>query len=180
MTSVLDVVERLLVAAEHPDIARIDRYGPDLGPWGPTVEQSRVKTISGVKVTYQSTATASLWEAVWPGEQPIGDNTVVPAVTRRAARLLILAAQLLDVAKPEQFRAWRLVSLPGIGLPADQGVLPSGLSIVLTDGSKVLLRATAAGPTLGAEPTEDPFPDYVFPEGVKTCLREANAANAAR
>ena len=179
MTTVLDVIERLLIAAEHPDIVSIDRYGPDLGPWGPTVEQSKVKAISGVKVTHQSTATASLWEAIWPGEQPVTAPAELPAPARRAPRLLILAAQLLDQAKPEQFRAWRLVSLPDIGLAEDQGVMPFGLSIALANGSKMLLRATSTGPTVGNEPTEEPFPNYVIPERVRTCLREASAANAA-
>jgi hypothetical protein len=176
--SVLDVVERLLLAAQHPDIVAVERYGPGLGPWGPSVEQSRVKAITGVKVIHQSTATASLWEAIWPGEQAVPVPDKMPPPNQRAPRLPILVAQLLDYAKPEQFRAWRLVSLPNIGMSPEQDGMPFGLSIALADGTKVLLRATATGPTMGQEPSQEPFPDYVIPEGVRTCLQAVNAANA--
>lgn len=176
---VLDLVERLLITAEHPDITAVDRYGPDLGPWGPTVTQSKVKHITGIKVTHRSTATASLWEAVWPGEQPVPTPEVMPEPSRRATRLLILAARLLDHAKPQQLRGWRLVALPDLGLDTERGVVPSGLSVVTAGGQSLLLRATSTGPTVGSEPAEEPFPDYVIPEGVRTCLREASAANAA-
>lgn len=176
---VLDVVERLLRAAQHPDITAVERYGPRLGPWGPSVEQSKVKKITGVKVIYRSTATASLWEAVWPGEKAIPPPAQIPPPNRRAPRLLLFVAQLLDYGKPEQFQSWQLVSLPAIGLDADRDVMPGGLSVVVADGSKMLLRATATGPTDGHEPVEEPFPDYTIPEGVRTCLHEANATSAA-
>jgi hypothetical protein len=177
-TQVLDVIEQLLAAARHPDIAAIERYGPGLGPWGPTVEESKAKSITGVKVTYQSTASASLWEAVWPGGQPVPAPTDLPP-SRRASRLLVFAAQLLDYAKPDQLRSWQLLALPGLGPDSEQGVTPTGLGVVTTSGTKLLLRSTSTGPTVGTEPAEDPFPDYVIPEGVRTCLREANAASAA-
>jgi hypothetical protein len=177
-TQILDVIEQLLVAAKHPDIVAIDRYGPGLGPWGPSVEESKVKRITGVKVTHQSTATASLWEAVWPGGQPVPAPTDLPP-DRRATRLLVFTAQLLDFAKPDQLRSWQLLALPDLGPDSEQGATPAGLGLVATDGAKVLLRSTSTGPTVGTEPAEDPFPDYVIPEGVRTCLREANAASAA-
>lgn len=182
---ILDIIERLLIAAEHPDIVAVERYGPGDGPWGPDVPTSKAKAITGVKVKYQSTATASLWEAVWPGEQPMPAPAVMPLPTQnRAPRLAIFVARLLDVAQPEQFQAWRLVSLPGVGLPGDHGVLPFGLSIATAGGSKMLLRATATGPTVGFEPESEPFPDYVIPEEVKTCLSKqtqpAGAVSAER
>lgn len=171
MSQVLDVIETLLRAAEHPDIVEVERYGPGLGPWGPTVEQSRVKTITGVRVKHQSTATASLWEAVWPGEKPVDPPAALPTpLQNRAPRLAIFVCRLLDVARPSQFKSWRLVELPNLGLDAEQAGLPFGLSIVTADGGRVLLRATATGPTLGAEPADEPFPDYTIPEGVKECL----------
>lgn len=171
MSQVLDVIERLLTAAAHPDIVTVERYGPDLGPWGPTVEQSKVTTISGVRVVHRSTATASLWEAVWPGEKPVPAPDVLPAPRQnRAPRLAVLAARLLDVAKPDGFTAWRLVALPNLGLVDKQAGLPFGLSIVTADRSQHLLRASATGPTVGEDPDVEPFPDYVIPEEVKTCL----------
>ena len=173
----LDVIERLLIAADHPDIAKIARYGPGEGPWGPTVERSPAKRITGVKVTHQSTATASLWEAIWPGEQPAELPAVPPKPKQmRAPRLVILVTQLLDVAKPPQFQAWRAVTLPELGNPDTQAGLPFGVSIILADGKRALLRATATGPTLGDEPEDDPYPDYVIPEGVKTCLNGSSTA----
>jgi hypothetical protein len=124
--------------------------------------------------------TTSLWEAVWPGEQPIDPPRVMPPPRQnRAPRLLIFTARLLDTARPDGLKAWRLVTLPQLGDPGTQAGLPFGLSIIAGDGRRVLLRATATGPTVGAEPDEEPFPDYVIPEGVRTCLR-AGAANAGR
>lgn len=178
MSQVLPVIERLLVAAGHPDIVKVTQFGPDLGPWGPTVEKSKVKTASGVKVTFQSTATASLSEAIGMDELPVGVPDLLPPIRRRAPRLAIFTAQLLDVARPPQFKAWRLVAFQTIGLEAERGFMPFGVSIVLADGSRMLLHATSTGPTSGDEPAEDPYGDYVIPEGVKTACREANAATA--
>jgi hypothetical protein len=178
MSQVLDVVERLLLAAEHPDIVKVSRYGPDLGPWGPTVEQSKVKRISGVKVTFSSTATASLYEAVEPDEVPVDAPATALSPARRAPRLAILCAQLLDAARPPQFKAWRLVSFPRIGLEAERGVMPFGVSIVLADGSRALLCASSTGPTAGSEPVDEPFPGYTIPEGVKQACRTASAVSA--
>lgn len=173
----LDVIERLLAAARHPDITAVARYGPGLGPWGPTSQASKVKAITGVRVTFQSTATASLWEAVWPDPAPVPVPDM-PAPSRRAQRLLLLAAALLDHAKPDQFRAWQLVTLPGLGLEDERGVMPSGLLLTDTSGKQFLLRATATGPTVGAEPAAEPFPDWAIPEEVRGCLQQANAASA--
>lgn len=168
---VLDVIETLLRAAKHPDIAGIERYGPGQGPWGPTVNTSKVSKITGVYAKHQSTATASLWEAVWPGEQPLDTIPTMPTPKQnRAPRLLLFVAQLLEVAQPAQFKAWRLVSLPDLGSPKVQDGLPFGLSIVTIEDKRVLLRATATGPTMGFEPETEPFPDYVIPQEVKTCL----------
>lgn len=175
----LDIIERLLQSAQHPDIVSVARYGPNLGPWGPTVAQSRVKAISGVKVVHPSTATASVWEAVWPAGQPVDPPAVLPGPRQnRAPRLLILLQQLLDVAKPDTLTSWQLVALPGLGDPQTQAGLPTGLAIVTATGDRVLLRATATGPVVGADPDVDPFVDYRIPEEVKTCLQQASAASA--
>jgi hypothetical protein len=103
---VLDVMEQLLTAAKHPDIIRVERYGTSNAPWGPSAQESKVKSITGVKVKHRSTATASLWLAVWPGEKPITPPAApLPPRQHRGPRLAILAAQLLDVAQPAQFKA---------------------------------------------------------------------------
>lgn len=173
-TQVLDVVEQLLNAAQHPDIAKVERYGPGDGPWGPSITSPGMSTrgITGVKVTHQSTATASLWLANRPGETPIPVPGVLPPPRQnRAPRLAILAVQLLDGAKPAQFKAWQLVALPDVGATDKRGISPAGVSIVTAAGEKVLLRVSATGPTVGVEPAEDPFPDYVIPEGISGALR---------
>lgn len=162
---VLDLIEQLYASAKHPDITAIERYGPGLGPWGPSKEESKVASITGIKVTYQSTATASLWGAVWPGGQPVPAPEALPPA-RRAARLLVFTAQLLDHAKPGQLTSWQLLALPGLGPDSEQGVMPAGLGVVTADGSKLLLRSSSTGPTVGFEPAEEPFPDYVIPSGV--------------
>jgi hypothetical protein len=165
MSVILDVVERLLNTAGHPDIVKVARYGPDLGPWGPTAEKSPVKNATGLKVTHQSTATAMLWEAIWPGEQPIEAPAVLPAPKQnRAPRLVLLVAQLLEVARPAEFKAWRLVTLPDLGRTDMEPRTALGLSFVLADGTRMLLRASATGATMGVEDEEDRFPDYVIPE----------------
>ena len=175
---ILDILETLLAAAKHPDITAITRYGPGLGPWGPSVEESKVTSITGVKVTHQSTATASLWEAVWPGGTPVPAPADLPP-SRRATRLLVFAAELLDIAKPDQLRSWELLALPNLGVAAEAGSMPYGMGVVTADGAKILLRATATGPTVGFEPVEEPFPDYRIPEEVRTCLHSASAPTAA-
>ncbi len=177
----LDLLERLLAAADHPDIVKIERYGPGQGPWGPDADQSKVKSITGIKVTHQSSATASIWLAQWPGEeQPIEAPAESPSPRpNRAPRLAILVKQLLDVAQPAELKAWRIVKLPGLGRPDTQAHLPSAVSVVTSAGERLLLRVTATGPTAGQCPAEEPFPDYVIPEGVKTCL-QADAVTAGR
>jgi hypothetical protein len=44
--------------------------------------------------------------------------------------------------------------------------MPFGLGLIFADGSKYVLRATSTGPTVGLEPTEEQFPDYVIPAGI--------------
>nr|WP_221374496.1 hypothetical protein [Actinoplanes polyasparticus] len=161
-TVVLDIIERLLLAASHPDIVKVERYGPNAGPWGPSAKSPGMDKlrVSGVKVTHQSLATASLWDAIWPGEQPVDPPAVLPAPKgNRAPRLAILAFHLLEVAQPAQFKAWRLVTLPNVGNPETQEGMPFGLSILTVDGGRTLLRASATGAPQ-TEPEEDPFPGW--------------------
>ena len=180
LAAILDVIEGLLNAAEHPDIVKVDRYGDGNEPWGPSTERSKSKTLAGVKVTHQSTATASLWGAVWPGQQPVAVPDVLPAPKFRAARLAILVVQLLDVARPAQFKAWQLVALPDLGPAEARGTFPAGVSITCADGASMLLRATSTGASVGHEDTEDRFSDYMIPEGVKQWHQRVSAVSAAR
>jgi hypothetical protein len=165
LAQVLDVFEGMLVASEHPDIVEVTRFGTSGEPWGPN---TRATGITGVKVRHQSTATASLFGAVWPGEKPLPiPDTMPPPPQNRAPRLAIFAVQLLEVARPAQFQSWSLVALPDLGPTDQRGTSPFGVSLVCADGTKMLLRVSATGANVGAEPTEEPFPEYRVPEGVK-------------
>lgn len=157
---VLDVVERLFNAAEHPDIVAVERYGRDVQPGG--------QSPAGVAVTYQSGAQAYLWadEPGRPAPEPCPLPDEMPELKFRALPALKLLVELLDVARPAVFTAWRTVAFNGLGLK------PSGLELRCADGSTAYLRATSgSGPT--HEPTTPQHTDYAIPEGVKTCLAPA-------
>ncbi|MEU4214053.1 hypothetical protein [Actinoplanes sp. NPDC026623] len=168
LAQVLDVLEGLFAASEHPDIKEIERYGHDTAPGGGSP--------AGVKVKHDSGSEAYLWGAVWPGAKPIPvpDEPLPPRY--RASRLAVLAVQLLDVARPTQFRSWQLVAFPDLG--PQPGVSPAGVSIVCSDGTAMLLRVTAGSGPVG-DPADDPFPDYRIPEGVKEWHLRASAQSAA-
>lgn len=171
LAQVLDIVERLLVASGHPDIVKVDRYGTATEPWGPDASKSRTATISGLKLTFTSTSTALLDGRIVPRVVDVPTPDEMPPPSLRAPRSVTFVAQLLDVARPEQFSSWQLVCPPDMGPKDRLGTLPYGIVIAGTDGSKMLLLCQATGAMVGNEPTEDPFPDYLIPEEVRTCLR---------
>ena len=170
LTQVLDVIEGLLVASQHPDIVLIRRYGKDATPGG--------NSPAGVCVKHCSGSEAYIWGAVHPGEIPIPVPEVLPAPERRADRLAVLVTQLLDVARPEQFRSWQLVAFPDLGPVEEQGKSAAGISLVCADGTKVMLRTTAGSGQTG-DPAEEPAPGYVLPEAVSSWHLEASALFAA-
>jgi len=163
---VLDIVEGVLAAGEHPDIVKIERYGSGVEPWGPSAERSRTSTIAGVRATYASTSTAMIWGAVWPGEKPIPLPDQMPPISDRSARLAVFVVQLFDAARPAALKSWQLVALPDLGPTEARGAWPTGVSVVAADGTKMLLRCSSTGATLGDEPASDPHPDYVIPGGI--------------
>ncbi|WP_328344626.1 hypothetical protein [Micromonospora sp. NBC_00421] len=169
--AVLDVVEALLRAAEHPDYTNITRYGRDSLPGG--------QSPAGVKAAHMSGSTSMLWAAEVPREAtPVqADDDVL--VTSMPGRMLRLMVRLLDAARPNGFTSWQLCAAPGVGWPAS-GESPSAIRIVGDDGSVAYLRATAAsGPRGGAaEPKTDPCPDYRIPEGVVEWHHGRSAAPA--
>ncbi|GAB1641800.1 hypothetical protein [Krasilnikovia sp. MM14-A1259] len=171
LTEVLDVIEGVLNASEHPDIVQVDRYGDATEPWGPNVQTSTSRSISGVRVRYQSSASAMIFGAVWPSETPIPVPDEMPPPVRRAPRLAIFVVQLLDVARPAEFRSWQLVALSDLGPTDARGSSPSGVSLVCADGTKMLLRVSGASVSTGADPETEPFPDYVIPDAVKSWQR---------
>lgn len=160
LAEVLDVVQGLLVASEHPDIVSVDRYGSSTEPWGPNAAQAKTSTISGVKVTYTATSTAMLWGAISPGVVVVPMPAVMPPPTQRTPRLPIFVVQLLDVARPPAFTSWQLVAQPTVGPKDLLGTLPSGLTIACADGTKMLLLSQSTGAMVGTDPAEEPFPDW--------------------
>lgn len=157
LSQALDVIEALHRAAEHPDVVDITRYGRDVAPGG--------QSPSGVRVWYRSGSSAMLWGAVPPPDAvPVPLPSEMPPPRLRAARGLIFAHQLLDVARPEQFTGWELCRQPGCEVP-----VAAALRITARDGSVIYLRGTAAcGPGgVGGEPDQDPYPDYRIPDGVR-------------
>ncbi|RZU52077.1 hypothetical protein EV385_3918 [Krasilnikovia cinnamomea] len=167
LAEILDVIEVVLNASEHPDIVQVDRYGDATEPWGPNIQTSKSRSISGVRVRFQSSASAMIFGAIWPGETPVPVPDEMPPPARRAPRLAIFVVQLLDVARPTKFRSWQLVALSDLGPTDARGSSPSGVSLVCADGTKMLLRVTGASASIGVDPETEPFPDYVMPDAVK-------------
>lgn len=163
--AVLDVFEQLLTAAAHPDIVDVSRYGKDVEPGG--------QSPAGVCVKHQSGSEAYLWvAAARPEPTPCPIEGGVPAPKFRAHRLLRLVLDLLDVAKPDVFTGWAPCAFPGVYPDA-----AAGLRVAHRDGGVTFLRVTAgAGPA--GDPTEEPFPDYTIPEGVKEWHLKASAVSA--
>ncbi|MDI6102500.1 hypothetical protein QLQ12_28155 [Actinoplanes sp. NEAU-A12] len=157
LAQVLDVIETLFQACGHPEIEAVERFGSDTVPGGPSP--------SGVRIRYVDGALAYLWGAVWPSETDLPTpETLPPPAGRRPDRVAVLAALLLDAARPAGFRSWRLVALRDLGPSDERGKVPRGLRIVCADGTSLLLRATAAGGPERA-PEEEPYPDWRIPGG---------------
>ncbi len=167
LPQILGIIERLLVASEHPDIVKVERYGTATEPWGPNAERSKTKTVSGVRVIYTATSGAMLWGAISPDVVTVPAPDEMPPPSQRAFRLPIFVAQLLDAARPAGFTSWELVARPVIGPKDRLGALPSGLRITCADNTKMLLLAQATGAMVGTDPDEEPFPDYTIPETIK-------------
>lgn len=161
---ILDVIEALLRAADHPDYQQITRYGRDTMPGG--------QSPAGVKAAHKSQSTSMLWAAVEPRDaRPVDPAALDHMTGSMPGRALRLLYRLLDTARPPQFTRWELCAAPGVGWP-ETGVSPSGIRVTGSDGTVAYIRATAAsGPGGGkAEPKEDPNPDWQVPETVKLAV----------
>lgn len=171
--AVLDVMEALLRAADHPDHVTVSRYGRDTRPGG--------QSPSGVKVTHQSGAASMLWAAVPHRDaRPLPVPAVLPPPARRPDRILTLTHRLLDAADPDEFTSWEICATPGVGAWDDNTPPPSALRITCRDGSIAYLRTTAASGPNGAagDPDTDPWPNYRIPEGIHSWHLKASAACA--
>jgi hypothetical protein len=120
---ILDTLERLLRAAQHPDVIAVDRFASSL---------------TGIAITYQSQAHAYVWLAedavVKPAELP----AVLPDYKDRVQHVLRLCVDLLEAVTPSGIDAWRTVAVEGAQLS------PCGLE-VRAGQAGVVLRVTAGG-----------------------------------
>ncbi|GAA2561386.1 hypothetical protein GCM10010435_36360 [Winogradskya consettensis] len=162
---VLDVVEGLLRASGHPDIASMERYGTLGEAWNPK-DHSPKGSVTGLRITYTSTSTSTLYATSRAGEKVIAMPEVMPPPNRRAIRLPMFVVQLLDVARPDEFGSWDLIAFGDFGPTDARGAAPAGVRITGKDGSKVILQSQATGAMVGNEPEEEPFPEYVIPAGI--------------
>lgn len=167
LSQALDVLEALHRAADHPDVTDITRYGNDAQPGG--------QSPSGIRIGYRSGSSAMLWGAVPPRDAtPVPLPSEMPPPKLRAARGLMFAHMLLDFAHPEQFTGWELCRQSGVEVP-----VAAALRITARDGSVIYLRGTSASGQ-GAEPEQDPYPDYQLPSGVREWHLRADALSAGR
>lgn len=127
-TDVLDLIEKLLTAAGHPDIAQVEQYG-----------QGTPQSPAGVAVTYQSGAQAFVWAVAGkPKTEPVELPEDLGPYKFRANHALKLVIDLLEAAKPAGIGGWRTVAYDGVGQR------PAGLE-VRTDQGVVALRVTSGG-----------------------------------
>lgn len=166
ITAALEVIEALLHASEHPDFQSITRYGSDTTPGG--------NSPPGVKVTHRSGSSTLIWvTAAKPDGATVSLPTEMPPPSQRVQRMVKFAVELFDAARPAEFSNWEACNYPGVHIS------PAGLRISASDATKIHLRVTNASGA-AREPTEDPHPDYQFPEGVRSWPQGANAVSAAR
>ncbi|QLQ38016.1 hypothetical protein [Micromonospora robiginosa] len=168
VSQALDIIEALLNAAEHPDIAAVERYGRDAQPGG--------QSPAGIRVQHRSSDTRALLMADVPPRtaQPVPVLTEPLPPKWRAARILVLVHQLLDAARPEQLAGWELVTQDGTHSP-----VAAGIRITARDRSVVYLRGIAASGQQ-REPENDPYPDYRIPQGVQSWHLSPSAPSAER
>ena len=154
LNEVLDVMKRLIEAAQHPDIKNVYTYGA-----------GTKESPGGVAAVDERGGKMFLVGSPWKGETPIDAPEQLPPPKSGAQRIAVLAVRLLDAARPAQFAAWRLVALPDLGPTDQRGATPAGVSIKCADGTTFLLRATSGGSQTG-DPEVDPHPDWTIPTSI--------------
>jgi hypothetical protein len=139
---VLDTIEHLLAAAQHPDIAEVYRYD--------------YQGHRAVGVKYQSGAKAFIWPdlgkaAVTAVELPDDLGDYKPRV-KYVLRMLV---DLLELTKPDGWQ-WRTVGVEGVGVP------PSALEVKTPEG-RVLVRVTSGGaPAADSDPAD--WAGWTYPD----------------
>jgi hypothetical protein len=139
--SVLDVVECLLKAAQHPDMTAFSRFGA---------------SYTGLAITYASQAHAYI--SIEPAKvqtRAAHLPEVMPDYKTRATHLLALLVDLFETVQPAGWR-WRLVEVEGVHL------VPSGIE-VNANGAVTLLRVTAGGAP-GEDTDPATFADWRIPD----------------
>lgn len=140
--SVLDTIERLLKAAQHPDMTAFSRFSNP--------------SYTGIAITYADDAHAFI--SVEPEKvktRVVRLPEVMPEYKTRVVHLLALLVELLELTKPAGWQ-WRLVEVEGVHLS------PSGLEVNV-NGAVTLLRVTAGGaPGVDTDPAT--FADWRIPD----------------
>lgn len=138
--SVLDIIERLLSSAQHPDMTAFSRFSA---------------SYTGIAITYADDAHAFI--SVEPEKvktRVVRLPEVMPEYKTQVVHLLALLVDLLELAKPAGWQ-WRLVEVEGVHLS------PSGLEVNV-NGAATLLRVTAGGaPGVDTDPAT--FADWRIP-----------------
>ncbi|MFI5934172.1 hypothetical protein [Actinoplanes sp. NPDC051494] len=140
----LDLVERLLTAAQHPDVSRVYRYD------GAT---------SGVALTYRSDAKAFF--SPMPGKvgvQPADLPEDLGRWTFRGNYALKMLVDLLEAVRPAAVTGWRTVAIDKIAMK------PAGIELS-GPGGTVVLRVTSGGP-MGLDSDPADFENWRLPEGI--------------
>ncbi|MGC4771207.1 hypothetical protein ACLQ25_19825 [Micromonospora sp. DT44] len=162
---VVDAMELLYRAADHPEVVEVSRFGRDTEPGG--------QSPPGVKLLFRSGTSALLAASVPPRPAPeaVPLTAELPSPSPRVTRTLALTMRLLDYARPPVFKSWETCAYPGVHLK------PSAVRINCTDGDVVYLRVTvASGPS--RDPEADLYPEYEIPEGVRAWPPGVSAAPA--
>jgi len=142
--ALLDLVQRLLSAAQHPDVSSVERYDG---------------AAKGVVVTYRSGAKVFFAGAAGkPRTEPAGlGDDLGPWKFRRnyAMRMLL---DVLEVARPAGLSGWRTVAIEKVD------VKPGGIELV-TDSGPMVLHVTSGGPMiLDSDPAD--FAGWRVPDGI--------------
>lgn len=167
----LDVLQALLLAAQHPGIRDVEPYGPGVGG------------IEGVKVRFVWEPNNHLWAYLAgndidgngrqvdrkPSPKPFAESVPWAPVPDpksdtgsrdkwlAADYVLKLVHDLCETARPDMFQSWTPVALHGVGL----GHGPSGLAIAAGNTRTVIRVTIGSGPN--RDPEQDPWPGYRMP-----------------
>jgi hypothetical protein len=140
---ILDTLERLLRAAQHPDVIEVYRYA---------------QSHEGIGIVYSTRAKAFVWLAPDAVSTPAELPAELPPWETRVQHVLTLLVELLDAARPAGIDGWRTVAVGGTDLA------PCGLE-VRAGQTRVVLRVTAGG-AQGKDSDPQDWAGWTIPAGI--------------